>query len=246
MADYPNVFCLCCGSTFEGCAPEREGLVCPTCGSTSRDRYMTLAVLGALTTVSRHSSDRPLRVIGVSDSEALSRSMTRLFGDQYQNHQFHQPPLLDLCAVPESRWRSADIVTCSEVLEHVPNPASLAFEGLSSLLAPGGVAVLSVPHHVTEPHREHFPPMTDAHVDRSQPAQPVYVGVDESGVRRSFADLVFHGGAGETLEHRVYNLASFQGELLKNGFTQAYPLMRDHSRFGAGWEPWSRVWTAVK
>jgi SAM-dependent methyltransferase len=246
MASYPDVFCLCCGSTFEGSAPEREGLVCPSCGSISRDRYMTLAVLGAVAAVSRHNSDPRLRIIGVSDSEVLSQSMRRLFGDQYENHQFHEPPLLDLCAVPASMWRSADIVTCSDVLEHVPSPASRAFEGLSSLLKPGGVAVLSVPHGLADPHQEHFPPLTETRIDRTQEAQPVYVGVDEVGTSRTFTGLVFHGGAGETLEHRVYNLASFERELLAAGFAQAYPLLRDHPGFGAGWEPWSRVWTAVK
>jgi SAM-dependent methyltransferase len=207
---------------------------------------MVLAVLGAVASVSSRQSDRPLRVIGVSDSDALSRAMSRLFGELYQNHQFHEPPRLDLCGVPESMWQSADIVTCSDVLEHVPNPASRAFEGLSSLLAPGGVAVLSVPHGLTDAHREHFPPLTDTRIDRTQSAHPLYVGVDEAGGLRTFADLVFHGGAGETLEHRIYNVASFQGELLAAGFAQAYPLLRDHPRFGAGWEPWSRVWTAVR
>lgn len=241
------MFCVCCDRSFESDGPlEREGTICPFCGSTSRDRYMTLATLGALAQLSRNVSDRPIRVIGVSDSAVLSSALRRKFGEHYRNYQFHEEPFLDLSDVAPSMYGTADIVTCSEVLEHVPNPVSGAFRGLASLLVPGGIAVVSVPHLVTEPHEEHFPPMVGAFVDRSDPDHLAYVGVDQGGTKRRFTNLVFHGGEGATLEHRVYNVASLSGELAAAGFSDNYPLMRNHPHFGASWDPWSRVWIAVR
>lgn len=88
--------------------------------------------------------------------------------------------------------------------------------------------------------------MSGTRIDWDQPSRPVYTGLSESGQELRFTDIVFHGGEGETLEHRIYNVESFSQELMNAGFSQAYPLMRNHPRFGASWEPWSRVWIAIK
>lgn len=80
-------------------------------------------------------------MIGVSNSHVLSTALTQIFDDHYRNHQFHTTPFLDICSVPPDLSGTADIVTCSKVLEHVPNPVSRAFSGLCTLLVPGGIAV---------------------------------------------------------------------------------------------------------
>ena len=131
------MYCTCCHQEFLASDESREGTPCPGCGSTSRDRYMAFATLAALGELSRDDTDRELRIVGVSDGAILSAALTRMFGDSYRNHQFHTEPLLDLCAVPPDMYHSADIVTCSEVRTR-PNPVSRAFDGLASLLVPGG------------------------------------------------------------------------------------------------------------
>lgn len=201
--------------------------------------------MAAVGMLSRDVGDE-LELIGVSDAHVLDVALTRMFGDRYRNHQFHEEPFLVLCQVRPAQVGTADIVTCSEVLEHVPNPASRAFFGLASLLRPGGIAVLSVPHGTTQPHQEHYPPLREAHTVQDEAGAYHYVGMDESGTARRFTDLVFHGGEGSTLEHRVFNASSFAAELTAAGFSSAYPLLRDHPAFGAAWEPWSRIWLAVK
>jgi hypothetical protein len=105
--------------------------------------------------------------------------------------------------------------------------------------------VLSVPHGLGEDHVEHFPVLSGARLEPSG-ADFVYRGTDERGNVREFRDLVFHGGRGETLEHRVFSSGSFAGLLREAGFREIHPLTRNFATFGASWEPWSRVWVAVK
>lgn len=246
VTTFAPVYCLCCAATVpDPEALEREGSRCAACGAISRDRYMALGVLAGLGLIARRPGDRDAVAMGISDSLALSVALTRTFGGRYRNHQIHEEPFLDLCAVPASLRASADLVTCSDVLEHVPNPVGRAFAGLFDLLAPGGVAVLSVPHTLDEDHVEHFPVMPDA---RLEPVggDYVYRGTDEHGAGREFHDLVFHGGRGETLEHRLFSSASFARHLGEAGFQEVHPLRRNFAALGASWEPWSRVWLAVK
>ena len=72
----------------------------------------------------------------------------------------------------------------------------------------------------------------------------VYSGIDGKGKERRFRRLVFHGGMGETLEHRVFNTRSLARQLRKAGFINVKPLMEDLEDLGAEWQPWSRIWLA--
>ena len=220
----------------------REGLVCPSCGLNSRQR----AILHAAQSKAkkRFFPKRNFKIVGVSDGAPIEAAFKTRFGGSYKNFEFHTEPFLDITKVDEILDSSADLVTCSEVLEHVQPPIDLAFLGLFKLLKPGGWLVLSVPHRGPDSnHEEHFPIMHSSQLI-NEPVQ-VLKGIDQEGKQREFFDLVFHGGAGATLEYRVFSEVSVRSYLESSGFINIDP--QSNSRlFGFLWEPWSRVWIAQK
>jgi SAM-dependent methyltransferase len=243
------MFCVCCQSNVAtvGEVNEREGGHCPNCGSTGRDRYMTLAVLGAVTALASEPTERELSVVGVSDSHVVEAALGTILGDCYRNYQFHTEPFLDLVELRPDQLGMADVITCSDVLEHVPNPVARAFTGMFDLLTAGGIAVVSVPHFQTGSgeHDEHFPALDEARIEDVD-GELTYIGLDQDGIERRFTGLVFHGGDGRVLEYRTFSPASLYEHFADAGFTDARPLRRNLRQFGAGWEDWSRVWVARK
>lgn len=219
----------------------REGLSCPTCGLNSRQRAILLATQRV---AKRMADSKKPRIIGVSDGASIESVFRSRFGTHYRNYEFHKEPFLDITRVDKILASSADIVKCSEVLEHVQSPIDLAFRGLFTLLKPGGWLILSVPHgRADSQHIEHFPVMKDSKLI-TEPKQTL-TGIDLDGKEREFSDLIFHGGAGATLEYRVFSESSLRSNLKNSGFDNILP-QKDKRVFGCIWEPWSRVWVAQK
>jgi SAM-dependent methyltransferase len=220
----------------------REGLVCPSCGLNSRQRAILYAAQKK--TKTGILQKRNFKIVGVSDGAPIEAAFKNRFGGSYKNFEFHTEPFLDITKVDDILESSADLVTCSEVLEHVQPPINLAFQGLFKLLKPGGWLVLSVPHRGKDSkHEEHFPIMQNSELV-NEPVQ-VLKGIDLAGNRREFFDLVFHGGAGATLEYRVFSEGSVRSNLENSGFININSQV-DKRLFGFLWEPWSRVWIAQK
>lgn len=220
----------------------REGLVCPSCGLNSRQRAILFAA--QRTSRERFFRKKNLRIVGVSDGAPIERAFKKRFGNVYTNFEFHIEPFLDITKVDEALHSTTDIVTCSEVLEHVQPPIELAFTGLFNLLKPGGWLILSVPHRGADsPHEEHFPIMTNSELIN----EPILLlkGIDLEGNKREFLELVFHGGAGTTLEYRVFSETSLRDNLEKSGFKNIQA-QSDLRLIGCFWEPWSRVWVAQR
>ena len=206
---------------------------------------MVLTVLGAISAVSRIDPGRDLSVLGLADRPRVADPLTRMLNSRYVNAGEGSEPPIDLRSVPLMHGSTFDVVVCSEQLQHEPGPVRAAMEGLWRLVAPGGVAVVSLPHRIEEPHEEHFPELTATRFEVT-PGLVEYVGLDESGAEVRFSDLVIYGRPPGLLEHRVFNIASLREGLLGAGFESAEPLMRNHGWAGAEWEPWSRVWVARK
>jgi SAM-dependent methyltransferase len=188
--------------------------------------------------------ERHCSLVGVSDGKPIEDAFKSRFGKSYKNFEFHTEPYLDISKVDDCLASCADIVSCSEVLEHVQPPIDLAFFGLYKLLKPGGWLILSVPHSdVDSSHMEHFPIMENSELI----IEPVHklIGKDMEGNEREFLELVFHGGAGATLEYRVFSESSVRDNLQVAGF-EKIEAQKDFRLFGCVWEPWSRVWIAQK
>ena len=188
---------------------------------------------------------RSLRILGVSDGYLTSTVLTKIYRKHYVNYHYHLDPKLDITEVSvELNW-SADIISCSEVLEHVEPPIQKAFLGLYQLLRANGKLVLSVPHtDINGKHVEHFPVMTGSRIF-SRESGLVLEGKGPSGELFTFVDLTFHGGIGATLEYRIFSKNSLEQNLEAVGFKKLNSC-KNNTFFGVHWEPWSRVWTATK
>lgn len=241
---YRIFLCICCRKITLGRKSDspREAFNCIFCNSSSRERAVIFAV--TRTFGPQRSRLKSRKAVGVSDGNNTASTMQKIFGGNYQNYQFHIDPKLDITHVPFALHNTADIVTCSEVLEHVQPPVSEAFSGLYSLLKPGGVLVLSVPHTPNgNPHKEHFPIMRSSELVLSP--EPKLVGFQITGEEVEFTNLVFHGGIGSTLEYRVFSENSLLENLIRAGFEEIRFIPNSHL-FGISWEPWSRTWVAKK
>jgi SAM-dependent methyltransferase len=184
------------------------------------------------------------RIVGISDGSLIEKTLKRFYRSRYKNYHFHQEPKLDITKVPLSLHASADIISCTEVLEHVAPPIDLAFIGLHDILKEEGILVMSVPHSDAQGiHVEHFPTMTTHKLLLQDP--PILIGTLPNGEEVQFKNLVFHGGVGFTLEYRIFSFESIKEYLAKAGFTGVH-FDRNFRLFGIVWEKWSIVWIAEK
>ena len=116
-----------------------------------------------LDTLAKLRSDNRQRMLDVGAGLQPYKTHATNLGFDYVSHDFslYQPGSSESEGLQNSSWEypTADIncdillipetskyelIICTEVLEHVPNPVA-AFEKMSSLLAPNGLLVISVP-----------------------------------------------------------------------------------------------------
>ena len=223
----------------------RESFNCLWCGCTSRERAVLLGVHWAVIRSVLGLRHGKLNLIGISDGHRTEVILKKIYRNKYRSYNYHQEPFLDITSVSNVGIHgTASVICCSEVLEHVAPPINLAFSGLFSILKPGGILILSVPHsQVGEGHVEHFPILTQIEVTVG--SIPTLKGIDEQGNSREFSDLTFHGGVGATLEFRIFSEDSLVDALHKAGFVKLRKTA-NHPFLGIKWEPWSRVWIALK
>ena len=239
-------FCVACfrpSKAREGITG-REGANCFRCNATSRDRAVLFNIhLAFLSKLLRDPRCVP-KIIGVSDGQLMEKVLKELYQSNYSNYQYHLEPKLDITQVPTKLYASADIVSCTEVLEHVAPPVNLAFLGLGKILKKNGTLIMSVPHSdLSGVHIEHFPELLD--IELLLDEEPRLVGTLKNGEQVQFSDLVFHGGVGFTLEYRVFSFHSLRNQLLDAGFYHL-KLNRNFKILGISWEKWSRIWICKK
>ena len=149
-----TVLCAICGTRVytEPDAVHRELRVCGNCGSTPRFCGLALAVSRAIWgSPDRCLAERPPRhdvvAIGLSDADRLAR----LFREKlnYTNTFYHAEPRLDLCSAESCAAYSADLIICSDVIEHTMRPPALTLPHLFNMLRPGGTLILSAPTYVS-------------------------------------------------------------------------------------------------
>jgi SAM-dependent methyltransferase len=218
----------------------REDVSCDVCQSTPRLRAMARGLSVAVCGQARPLADLPHELVGIglSDHWQMAYWLAQRF--TYQNTYFHQDPRLDITAPTDDRLGSVDFLLSSDVFEHVLSPVQRAFDGAFAVLRPGGWLILTVPHiPIGEMDNtvEHFGSLHEWTVERRGPndSERVLVNITPDGQREEYGGLVFHGGAGETLEMRLFAESSLLRHLQDAGFTNVQVLDDSDLQFGISW-----------
>lgn len=208
--------CLICETWNVEGTIDREGMPCRSCGSSWRSRVSVLSVLVGLRVpvrpLSRVSADWSRTGLGISDSTVLSRALFSRYS--YVPTYFHGAPYLDITA-PDAGYLAepVEFVVCSDVLEHVPPPADMAFVQLRRLLKPGGFAVITVPLGDATVSNEYYPGMVDGEFEGES-----WRWYDNHGNSHLDTDPEIHGGDGRTIAFRAFGEAQVIESLYEAGF----------------------------
>jgi SAM-dependent methyltransferase len=218
-SDIVKFRCNICGNrtSFPASELTRENSSCVYCGSTIRWRSVIHVLSVALFGKSIALPDFPNRPdicgFGMSDWEGYAASLAKKLS--YTNTFYHQEPRLDITKV-EIPQPTYDFIISTEVYEHICPPVSRAFENARRLLKPGGVMVFTVPY-VLGKTVEHFPGTCTFSL---QPSGSDWVLSSNlaDGTVREYRNLIFHGGAGVTVEMRLYGKDDLFEECRNAGF----------------------------
>jgi SAM-dependent methyltransferase len=199
----------------------RESGACRVCGSIMRFRslsaVLTQRLFGTIEVLDNVAPRLDIRGIGMSDHSCYCERLEKKFS--YTNTFFHTAPFLDITK-PANQWIGVnDFIISSDVFEHVAPPVQIAFDNLYRLLKPGGAVIFSVPFLMQEDTLEHFPNLFDYTMSEVQPGKWLLRNVTKDGAVEEFDNLVFHGGAGSTLEMRVFSLNGLVRNFIAAGFT---------------------------
>jgi hypothetical protein len=206
---------------------------------------LSLALYGQVYTISRFPKRPRYRGFGMSDWAGYTDRLRRVI--DYRNTYFDKSPprgstrwrsaidslrayfdrslQLDITAIPERERGRSDFLMSIDVFEHVPPPVSRAFDGAAALLKPGGALILSAPYTLNESTVEHFP-----HLYKYKLAEhcgvTFLINKTADGRTEIFDDLHFHGGAGMTLEMRVFCKQHIEQLLKEAGFDDVHIVER--------------------
>jgi SAM-dependent methyltransferase len=230
--------CNICGSRTR--APRelltREVSSCDVCHSSVRYRalihQLSLVLFGEALPLPDFPVDRSIRGLGTSDWHGFAELLEKKF--DYRNTFYEKEPRLDLKNPPADWAGRCDFVICSEVLEHVPHPVQPAFDGLRSLLAPHGVALITVPYQLGVATIEHFETLHEWCLCTLEDRR-LLVNRTSDGRYEVFDRLNFHGGGnGPSLEMRIFGKDDLESRLKQAGFCFKV-IENDYPEFGIFW-----------
>jgi SAM-dependent methyltransferase len=206
------------GSFSEASLVDPEAPSCAACGSNVRHRWLvhrlSLELFGRSLALPHFPESKSISGLGLSDPPLLAEGFGRLMN--YRNTFYHSDPSFDIRS-DDSPIGDLDFLIASEVFEHVAPPVQLAFKNARRLLKPGGVMLLTTPWVWGGPNREHFPSLHQWAIEEAG-AQRVLCNVRPDGQTERFTNLVFHGGAGLTLEMRLFSRSGLEAGLRNAGF----------------------------
>ena len=219
----------------------RECPSCAGCGSSLRMRslmyILAVELFGRARILPDFPVDRTITGLGMSDWEGYARRLESRLG--YVNTFYHAEPRLDIANVPDEALGRHRFLISSDVFEHVVPPIGLAFRNAHALLKPGGVLVFTVPFSLDATTVEHFPELHEWRVV-VEDGKHVLLNRTRDGRAQRFADLVFHGGPGSTLEMRLFSRDALLRELAAAGFREIRVAAEPCVAHGIVWpEPWS-------
>lgn len=234
--------CNICGTRNTISRPLGREVITCRCRSILRWRSVVAALSVCLFGRSLIIGDFPrcphITGIGMSDWDGYADRLAEVL--DYRNTFYERPPFLDIMAdIPADLSGSCDFIISSDVLEHVPPPFELALRHCRDLLKPGGYLILTVPMNPEGPTDEHFPELHDYRIVDFDNTS-VLVNRTRGGKFELYPDLVFHEGAGVTLEMRLLSPVDVIGALHRVGFVNIRPFDGPVLQHGIVWdEPWT-------
>lgn len=198
---------------------------------------LSTELFGESLPATRFPRRKDLKGIGMSDWDGYAGALAEKL--DYLNTFYHTEPKLDIRDPDPGRFGTLDFILSSDVFEHVAPPVDIAFENAAKLLKPDGVFVFSVPYKLEGRTDEHFPELFDYRVEKSGTGFVLH-NRTRTGEEQEFRDLVFHGGAGATLEMRVFSRDDLLGHFERAGFDRPRICSEDFSKHGVIWDcQWS-------
>lgn len=214
--------CNVCGAQMKNwplAALGRDHVSCLICNAFGRAagiiHLLSLALHGRSIPLPDWPVRKDIKGVGLSDWAGYAGRLPAKVS--YQNTFYHKSPRLDICDPDPALHGTCDFLISTDVFEHVPPPASRAFEGAAKILKPGGALVLTVPFAPRPRTVEHFPDLHDFRIEKRE-GNYVLINRRKDGRVEEHRDLVFHGGPGSTLEMRIFGRDDLLQELNAAGF----------------------------
>ena len=181
--------------------------------------------------------------LGLTDPHCYAEALAAKFA--YTNTRLHVPPFLDICAEVGDRRASADFLIASDVFEHIMPPVQRAFDNAWQLLKPGGVFAFSVPWGESASTHEHYPNALQIAPVQHR-GEWVVLARNKDGSLTLHENPIFHGGAGFTVEMRLFCRSALVDHFARAGFVDIEFMECEVPQFGIFYTAWSRPLVARK
>ena len=219
-----SFICNICGSLNDIESFGTEPASC-ACGSNVRLRalihLLSTELFGQSLVLADFPKLKAIRGLGISDQPSYARILAEKF--DYTNTYYDREPRLDLSELHPQLQSMYDFILLADVIEHIAPPIERALEEACRLLKPHGFLGVTIFCNPGDQMREHFPELNEFRVVPLGKSS-VLVNRRHDGTLEVRDDLVFHGGAGATLEMREFGITELGAKLLGAGFLEVHLL----------------------
>jgi SAM-dependent methyltransferase len=204
-----------------------------TCGSNVRLRalihLLSMELFGHDLVLAEFPKLKGIRGLGISDQPSYARILAEKF--DYTNTFYDREPRLDLAELHPQLYGTYGFILLADVIEHIAPPIERALEEAFRLLKPHGFLGITIFCNPADQMREHFPELNEFRIVQLGKSS-VLVNRRRNGILEVRDDLVFHGGAGATLEMREFGITELSAKLLAAGFLEVHLLTDNLPRIG--------------
>ncbi len=214
--------CNICGSHNQVESFSTEPASC-ACGSNVRLRalihLLSMEIFGQSLVLADFPKLKAIRGLGMSDQPSYARILADKF--DYTNTFYDREPRFDFTESHPQLAGAYDFILSADVVEHIAPPVERAFEEVCRLLKPHGFLGVTIFCNPQDQMREHFPELKEYRVVPLGNSS-VLINRRQDGTLEIRDDLVFHGGAGATLEMREFGITELRAKLLAAGFLDVH------------------------
>lgn len=228
--------CNICGAGNPAESIDTERPSCG-CGSNVRKRaliyLLSMELFGQSLSLPEFPTLKAIRGVGMTDDASYATLLAEKF--DYTNTYYDHKPRLDFTDVHPELTGTYDFILSADVLEHIAPPIDRALDEVCNLLKPNGFFVATVPCPSLE-SVEHFPELYQYRIVPLGHA-PVLINRRRDGSLEITGELLFHTGAGATLEMRQFSPRTLREKLMATGFREVEFLNDNLPQIGVFFTP---------